>query len=319
VVHVTRHGGDELAVLKPLIRDYPFKPYRTYRALSTRAQAAVMEAEIAAALQRDGLLLRHAPGEAALVFRRLSWDSDFFGVPMARIDCILGARDAREPIDDLVEECVAMCRRDGVRHLSIRIDVADVTVAEVLEDHRFRIVDSMLTYVMRPHRSAPPPERPAGVVRPMTEDDVEAILSIARERFTGFAGRFHVDRHLPRERADEFYVEWTRKCCRGEMAEEVLVAERPGGEVIGFLAFRKREPVSSAGGVAVYGDGLGACRRDSPGAYVGLLHQFMISTRSRGAVGEAQTQSSNVGTVRTYESVGGVYARADLTFHAWLG
>ena len=48
------------------------------------------------------------------------------------------------------------------------------------------------------------------------------------------------------------------------MADIVLVSEGADGRLVGFLAWRRRQPVSDVGGVAVFGGGLGACRRMCP-------------------------------------------------------
>ncbi|MBV9773463.1 MAG: hypothetical protein JO040_05910, partial [Gemmatimonadetes bacterium] len=122
-----------------------------------------------------------------------------------------------------------------------------------------------------------------------------------------------------RERADALYVEWSRQCVSGGMADTVLVSEGPEGRLLGFLAFRRVEPVSTVAGVPVFGSGLGACRRDTPGAYAGLIRAGTVWAHEHGGVSECQTQNHNFPTIRIYEAVGARYARAEYTLHAWLG
>jgi hypothetical protein len=321
-VQVRRLEASDLEVLRPLIQTYPFKPYRNYRVLSRRQQEAVLEAEVASTLESEDGIVLYGEGETevALVMRRLPWDSRFFGVPMARVDYLLRALpDVRYGLDDLLTSFAGLCRAAGLWHVTARADVADTVGIMALEDYGFRLVEALVTYVHRPRDPRPPAVRQMGCVRDFREGDEEQIVDIARQSYHGFRGRFHLDAHLPRERSDALYVEWARQCCTGRMADKLIVTENAQGELLGFLAYRKREPVSSLGGTTIYGGGLGACRRETPGAYMGLIRELMVWAHDQGAVAEGQTQNQNFPTVRVYETVTARYVRADYTFHAWFG
>ena len=307
------------APLSALVTEYPFNAYRGYRVVSRRLQPAVLEAEIASVLDSGrGTLLTDRTQRAAIVLERLPWDSAFFGIPMARIHSLLRADASRGQLDDVMRDCIEICRAEGIRHLAARADAADHEAAHVLVDHGFRLMETMLTYL---HRASDPlpPVRDAKTVRHCRAEDSAQIMAIAADRFRSFRGRFHADSHLPDDRCDALYLEWTRKCCTGELADEVLVAENAPGNVTGFLAFRKREPVSSVIGKAIYGSALGAARADAPGAYLALTRGVARRMRELDASIEGQTQSHNYSTVRVYEATGSKYVRAEYTFHAWLG
>ncbi|MGE3276091.1 MAG: N-acetyltransferase family protein [Vicinamibacterales bacterium] len=320
---VTRLDPADRDRLSPLIEAYAFKPYRNYRVLSRKAQDAVLAAEIGQTLEHDDGLVFHATeGEAAvaIVYRRLDWDSQFFGVPMGRIEYLLTTTPApRALVDQVLTELVEACREAGVWHLTARADVADLFAVGLLESHGFRMMDSLVTYVTRPGKEPPRDVREVGAIRPFRPEDGPAIIEIAREAYQGFRGRFHLDPNIPDTRSDELYVEWARQCIGSRMADMVLVSEGAEGRVLGFLAFRRREPVSTVGGRAVFGGGLGACRRDTPGAYAGLIHAGTVWAHAHDGVAECQTQNYNFPTVRIYEAVGARYVRADYTLHAWLG
>lgn len=311
----------DLDALDDLIRACSFKPFRNYRMLSRRKQELVLRAEIEGALREGGraLFAEGEKGASAVILRRLPWDSEFFGVPMGRLDYILHDGDqSPAAIDAALSASAEACRADGIRHLTARADVSDVLTIGRLEDHGFRLMDALVTYIARPGRERPAEVRKVGLLRPYRSEDAEQVVSIACEAYRGFRGRFHLDPHLPDERCDELYVEWARQCCTGRMAHMMLVAENGQGDVHGFLAFRRREPVSSVGGVDVYGGGLGACRKDHPGAYMGLIRAGTLWAHERRGVAECQTQNYNFPTVRVYEAVGAQYVRADYTFHGWM-
>jgi hypothetical protein len=143
-----------------------------------------------------------------------------------------------------------------------------------------------------------------GRVRPFQEQDAEAVLAIAEQAFQDFRGRFHVDPNLPRHRVNSFYGEWARRCVRHEMADTILVSEASDGRLLGFVAFQRREPISTISGVPVFGSGLAACRPDSPGAYPGLLHHTVAFIHDRNGVAEARTQNHNAAAIAIHEAVG---------------
>ena len=103
------------------------------------------------------------------------------------------------------------------------------------------------------------------------------------------------------------------------MADRLVVADDGQGGIYGWASTRRVEPASTIGGIGLWAGSLGACRRDRPGAYAGLIRALALENYQKGEVTETQTQNHNVPTVRVYNAVGAQYVRADYTFHAWLG
>jgi hypothetical protein len=315
---LTRSDLDEIA---PLVASYPFKPYRNYRVMPRKAQDAVMLAEVEQTLGRDDgivLAVADAGGTAVAVVRALEWETRFFGVPMGRIEYLLPA-DSPGGRARVLRAALDALKSMGVRHVSARSDVADIVGIGVLEDAGFRLMDGLVTYITRPRKEPPREVREVGTIRPFRPADAEEVIAITASAYRGFRGRFHLDPHLPGDRCDDFYVEWARQSINGQMADTVLVSEGGDGRLVGFLAWRRREPVSTVGGISVFGGGLGACRSDVPGGYAGLIRAGTIWAHEHEGVAECQTQNYNFATVRIYEAVGAHYVRAEYTLHAWLG
>jgi hypothetical protein len=304
--------------VEQLVHQYPFKVYRNYRVLPRVRQAAVMMAEIDSTAQHaDGIVLHVSKngGEAVVAARALSWDSAFFGLPMGRIEYLFGSNPSLLP--SLLEAALDALKKRGVRHVSARADVADIELVALLERAGFRLMDALVTYTTRPRKEPPNPVREVGTIRELADGDAAELLQIATDAYEGFRGRFHLDPHLPDERCDAFYVEWARQCLNRTMADTILVSESAERQLLGFLAFRRREPVSGIGGVPVFGGGLGACRADTPGAYAGLIRAGTVWAHARDGVAECQTQNYNFPTIRIYEAVGAHYVRAEYTLHLW--
>jgi hypothetical protein len=314
-------GHGEVHRLDPLIAGYAFKPYRNYRVLSRRAQAEVLRAEIRQTISHpEGVAVLVADGDAEAVAagRRLEWDSGFFGVPMGRLEYVMAAASGGALVPHAIQVFLQRLRDAGVRHVSARVDVADIGTTSALEAAGFRLMDALVTYTARPRKEPPRDVREVGAIRAYRPDDRDELLAMAEVAYRGFRGRFHLDPHLSPERADAFYTEWARQSIEGTMADLVLVSEGAAGRLLGFLAFRRREPVSTVGDVPIFGGGLGAAQPDAPGAYAGLIRAGTLWAHEHDGVAECQTQNYNFSTVRIYEAVGAHYVRAEYTLHAWL-
>ena len=315
-------AGD-LSLVDRLIGAYPFKPYRHYRAYSRKAQLAILKAEICSALTHSPQLARYAEdaGHAAMVVARpLPWDSRFFGIPMARIDYMIRSADAPGAlVEATLEATLDACRHAAIPHLTARLDVEDIETVALLERRGFRLMDALVTYRMRPKKQPPKDVREVGVIRDFEPGDAEDVLDITREAFQGYVGRFQHDRHIPPDRAEGFYLEWAKKCMSRDMADKLFVSVNSDSRIIGYLFFRRREPASSVGGIPIFGGGLGATRRDSPGAYAGLIREATIWAHEHDGIAECQTQNYNFPVIRVYEAAGAGYVRAEYTLHAWLG
>ncbi|HMF96771.1 MAG TPA: hypothetical protein VKE96_20875, partial [Vicinamibacterales bacterium] len=264
-------------------------------------------------------LIDRDPPRAAVAIRMLPWDSAFFELSMARLMLVHDGSHDRESLRSLIRAACEASRARGVRHLSARVDVADAEAIQALEDAGFRMMDALATYIYPLKRPPPEPGKDMGVLRLYQPGDRDQLLEITREAYRGFRGRYHLDPHLPQSRSDELYVEWAKKSCDGEWADVVLVTENGRGDLHGWASYRQIEPVSTVGGTAIRGGGLGACRRDKPGAYAGLLRAATIRIHGGGAITEMQTQIFNFATIRLYEAVDTRFVRADYTLHAWLG
>lgn len=318
-------SSDRLSVLDELVRRFPYNPYRHYRILSRRRQAEVLRAMVRQPVENGtgtAFVARaddSADPDAACLLRQLPWETDFFDLPMGRVESILGGDANPEMLRGLLEVVVAEARNQGIEHLAARIDIADCRTVHVLEDLGFRLMDTLVTYIYGRKERPPEDVRNMGLQRPYEPKDRGQLLEIAAAAYSGFKGRYHNDPYLPDERATAMYVEWARRCVDGEWAEQILVTENGQGYLHGFATFRRIEPVSTIGGVGVHGGGLGGCRRERPGAYMGLLQGATKWIYGEGAVTECQTQSFNFPTIRLYEALGQHFVRAEHTFHVRLG
>ena len=306
-----------------LVEDYEFKPYRHYRTHTRKEQAAILAAEIDEALAAGsfGQWVTRDGEDAAVVGRALPWDSQFFGVAMGRLDYVLAGPAATVEHLEAAVGRHASPRRAPRACSTWRRGSTSPTCARWACSRRagFRTMDALVTYIMRPRKDPHPDVRVVGTIR----DATPAGHRGDRRHHRG--GLSRLSRPLPPRSAPVVGPRrrplprmGAGRAPTAPMADTVIVAEDAAGEVSGYLAYRRREPVSSLG-TPVFGGGLGAVRRDSPGAYTGLIQAGSMRAHAAGAVSECQTQNYNFAVIRVYEAAGFHYVRAEYTLHAWLG
>ncbi len=133
----------------------------------------------------------------------LAWDSDFFGLRLARVvDAQLTDEHVRS-IDTWAHQHAI----DGLYYLANVDDIASIHVAE---HHQFRLVDIRLTLEL----NNPPFTDTGSHARVAIESDLPALRQIAHQIHTD--SRFYADLHFDRTRCGQLYEAWIDKAWRDE-------------------------------------------------------------------------------------------------------
>jgi GNAT superfamily N-acetyltransferase len=242
--------------------------------------------------------------EALLSAQLSPLDTQRFGVRTAR---------ARVTTVEEVPEVLDFCAREGVQFLIARCRADDLRIAHQLEQAGGRLMDT-LVYYRRDLRKAPvPEEKPPVLIRPARPEDEEAIRHVATEAFRGYRGHYHADPRLDPAKADEAYVDWAVRSCRGELADEVLVAV---GEkaLLGFVSLcfgRSGEAEGRLFGVSPEAWGKGVSRA--------LMVEALRWCQRRGALYMSiSTQLTNIAVQKVWVRVGFEPSHAYYTFHVWF-
>ncbi len=233
----------------------------------------------------------------------LDWDSEFFGVSIARVS------DAHLS-EETCEQASRWCKSNQVKCLYFLCDVGDSRSSSVAEANGFRLMDVRVQLV-RP--SAPLLlNQSAGQceVRFAERQDEGALEAIARSSHTH--SRFFHDSHFLPKKSEALYETWIRKSCRG-WADTVGVAmvdghpagyvtchlEKAGGGKIGLLAVAE----------AAQGQGVGR-------SLVGWALEWFAS-RTSGTI-SVVTQARNKAGLRLYQKCGFSVQEMSLWFHRWF-
>jgi GNAT superfamily N-acetyltransferase len=308
--------------LELLVAAHPYNDYRHYRPISKEVQLRLLCSEIERAAEQGQLLALRVRDQVVglATLSHLHWDSSIFGLPMAKIGPLIAASaqgSRAQILDRLLEELIELARTHGLRHLSTRVDCADIEAIQCLEHRGFRLMECLITYVFRPKQDILPPIKTLYHVRPYTPADREALLAISERMYARHQSRFSVDPSLPPAGVGRFYLEWTKNACSGEMADHILVAERKGCP-IGFLAYRLNSFVLERTGIRIAGQGLSASLPEGTGAYIGLLKTALELGQGEYDFMEADAPLHHFLVIRTWQRLGFQLVRGKYAFHREL-
>lgn len=216
----------------------------------------------------------------------LEWDSEFWGVRIARVET--------PDVDDWVRENDVACT-----YLLVPAD--DPGAAQRAEERGFYFVDMRVEFDAATARSEQP-------VREHDEREVDRLAAIARHNHT--VTRFYADPRFPRDGCDRLYETWIRNSCAG-WADVVLVTDVEGLPA-GYVAVHERAGVGSIGLIGVDPDTRG--RGLGEALVRGALDWCARNGLDRCTV---VTQGRNIGGQRVFERSGFRTSSVALWFHKW--
>jgi ribosomal protein S18 acetylase RimI-like enzyme len=240
---------------------------------------------------------------------KLTWDSDFFSVPIGRITA---------PVldDDTAASILEDAREDGLRCLYFEADPNDLTTVLAVEKNGFHLVDVrvILEYPFE-DRPAPSLRYPIPLellITPAIESDIPRLEEIARE--VGQFSRYNFDNGFGLAAEERLYRAWIRNSFSG-LSDVVLVARwsMERSEAIGLITCVVRDRVSHIQLAGVYHE------YRQKGVGTGLVQAALDWSKTQD-VGKMQviTQARNVPAQRLYQQMGFFTKSMSLFYHKWL-
>lgn len=227
----------------------------------------------------------------------LAWDSEHFGVPIARVCDPSGPAQMRAAVD--------AAESLGVRCLTALVKADWTEAIATAEDQGFRCYDVRIDLDRQI-------ERAQGTLadeglRLATDADFSHLEPIAQQRFS--VTRFAADPHFPEELTRDLYVEWLR---RGHRDESRLLVT--AGELDGFVVC-SLEGASSVGTVELIAV---SARSEGTGLGGRLLRGAEVVFADGGLErAHVVTQGRNLQAQRLYQRYGYRTADVSLWFHRW--
>jgi dTDP-4-amino-4,6-dideoxy-D-galactose acyltransferase len=224
----------------------------------------------------------------------LPWDSEFFGLAVARLhpDRLDG-----EPLRAATKQA----DEDGLECLYLLVTASDTGRLAEAQALGFRVYD------VRVELDGPAAATEAVDVRPGREDDRPWLDGLARRRFSDT--RFYADPHFPRERVADLYVAWLDRAYSAAGRSTLVTNARDGFVVVAFDEGRETGTIELiAVDEAATGRGAGSRLVIAAGAAAAAagLHAMRVVT-----------QGANVAAQRLYQRHGYRTTETDLWLHRW--
>ena len=229
----------------------------------------------------------------------LEWDSNFFGLRIARLN--------RSRLDELaLEQAMRWCRDQRINCLYFLADSADPGSLRLAEREHFLQADVRLTLERSLNNSVH--HDPEEFVRPARVEDLPALEAIAARSHRD--SRFYSDLNFDRAKCDLLYETWIRNSFHG-FAEAMLVIESRGHPA-GYVTCHLREKGSQIGliGVAESEQGQGLATK--------LIQGFLAWSRRNDAERvTVMTQGRNIAAQRLYQRCGFLTHSFQFWYHRW--
>jgi dTDP-4-amino-4,6-dideoxy-D-galactose acyltransferase len=239
------------------------------------------------------------------LLQNLEWDSEFFGLRIARVI-------SNQLTPENVLLIVRLCDNLHVDCLYFLCAADDQESVKVAQDNGFILVDIRLTLEKRLGLDRAEYDNSfQGMVRPAVLNDLETLRKIAR---TGHRNtRFYSDPGFPNDRCDDLYETWIEKSYNG-YANSVFVAEF-GGQAAGYISCHLLD-MQVEGQIGLLGVASGQQKmgfgKKLVNASLGWFSNQGIGTVS------VVTQGRNVPAQRLYQRCGFLTKSVQLWYHRWF-
>jgi hypothetical protein len=227
----------------------------------------------------------------------LTWDSEFFGVPIARTDLTGATADVLRAVD-------SEARAGGIACLYGSLDPTDGTTADLAQTFGYRLVEVALTFE-RPDLPFTPKSSPTKVRRGTPDDlpDLEpAIKTLAPW------SRFAADPRFGPDAAHRMHEAWMARAARDDTDERALYIAYDDDGVTGVATF-VRTPVPRVDTKGVTKLGTGAAD---------ALMVALFDWAGGGPTEAGPCAARNIAPLRYLERCGFRVDRTRYLFHHWL-
>jgi dTDP-4-amino-4,6-dideoxy-D-galactose acyltransferase len=233
----------------------------------------------------------------------LEWDSDFFGLRIARVT------DSRIT-EHSIQEINLWSHSHNIECLYFLADPTDFQTGRLAHENMFRLVDARVTLELKATAVREEFGKPDTSIRSVDQSDVPALQMIAKRCHRD--SRFYHDGNFPERLCDRLYEVWIKRSCEG-WAQKVLVAAE-GDVVQGYITCHIRTNIVGQIGLVgvdelAQGKGVGK-----------MLLASAVDWFTRQGIERISvvTQGRNVRAQRLYQRAGFVPHAMGLWFHRWI-
>ncbi|MDX6409530.1 MAG: dTDP-4-amino-4,6-dideoxy-D-galactose acyltransferase [Gaiellaceae bacterium] len=229
----------------------------------------------------------------------LEWDTEFWGVKIARVAAESMTDKSREEVD-------AWCRDNEISCVYFLARTEDSETTFAAERGEFFYTDARIT--LRKEVRGRREEMPGVHIREARPGDLEGLQAIARSSHE--TTRFYHDPHFPDDRCGELYAQWIRSAY--DSGATVLVVD-DGGRAVAYVTCELKTPEQGQIGLIAVDPPMREKRLAT--ALGTASHNWMYEAGVNHVM--AVTQARNVAALQFIESQGYVIDSTHIWFHKW--
>jgi dTDP-4-amino-4,6-dideoxy-D-galactose acyltransferase len=277
-----------------------YLPYPFVREFPEALQRALLKKRMSG--PADTLDWATESGNDFLAGRRLSWDSDFFGVNTYRLDLAQVTDVVRGK--NMIAELEGRALSKGPAYCFAPVPSDQLALLDALGQSGWSLLETRLVFCFEQVNRFEPKQRPA--VRRATAQDAEPLADVAALTRNPF-DRFHADPFFKPERVDELMRAWVRGSIAGRMADGLLM---PAHKPHAFVTFKDEGVV---GDHHIWRFPIAAVAPEATGWYYRLIAGALCEARDQGATHViCTTQADNRAVIRVYEKLSAYYGQTIL-------
>ncbi|KPK98942.1 MAG: hypothetical protein AMJ95_01395 [Omnitrophica WOR_2 bacterium SM23_72] len=321
--NITLYQQVDTRDLKLFISNLDFNDYKYYRVFKKKIVCEYIFNQISGLStdsKKNWIIIARCKdkivGLVSLV--KLVWAREIFGIEMAEMKHIIipeEHKNNKDVIKNLLSFVSRICSQERVSCLYCRVSTDNYSVFHSLEEEGFKIMDTLVTYLFNKRKHKISPFKSMCQVRLFRDDDMRSLVKMVQGIF--ILSHFYKDSNISRKNADKFYIRWIQECCRGSLADKVLVAER-NNKILGFLTYKINKEFYKMTGYKIVGQGLAAVSERGLGIFPALVKSYIQDIVRWYDFGEIDTQINNYEVIRTCQRFGLDFVRSKFTFHKWF-
>ena len=226
-----------------LMENLPWSPLDFIRSISVEGDRAIHVDHLTREIDEENdlrLVCRYPNGEKLAVFaERLSWDSDFFGYGVGKLDSVfpLSPPFYRPYADygDALSRMLEEARKKGIKYLFASVDPRDLATLRALGQLGFCLIETRSYY----HMSVKDYEyKERYSIRVADENDVDRLGRTAQEMVNMY-DRFHSDPFIRPEDADRLMYKWMQASIMEGFADVTIVPDFPNPTAFCTVKYHK--------------------------------------------------------------------------------
>jgi hypothetical protein len=199
--------------------------------------------------------------------------------------------------------------------ISARVDVFDLVVAHILENHGFRYIETTITNSYDLKRLDPTPSEDY-VIRLARPEEMDLLIDMSKDGF--LTHRFYADKRFPKLKVDEMYYQWVQNSLVNTSVWTTVVLET-NCQVLGFMTYRV-EDLTSYFGINFVKWRMGALGKDERGKGHGvdLFVGAMKYVHGQAGVVDSGLTIRNIQSFNLHTKLNFKLICSSLTLHKWF-